>query len=207
MPGGAFNNLELYNNQRGLILGAFVNPARSPRNNQIGGGGRNYIHANRGEGLVPSTGMPSDGDGNGLGNEVVNCHIGLKPGSDSAQGNSGHGILLSDAWGNRIDGCVVSANGKDGIQLTGNGAHHNLITNTIVGLSTSQAIVIGNTWSGIALLNGAGNNALGSAGEHNVIGGNDSGLYVTTNGNVIVDNLMGPTTPWPLRWGIATSAS
>lgn len=218
VQGGVFEGLEIFNNGGdGLFLGGLDNGVGSgmrfnPRDNRVGGTQpqqRNYIYSNAGSGIVIDAGANFDRAG-ALGNIIANNYVGLKDAAgDFDNGNGNNGIALFHAFGNTIGGSasdsrnVVSGNNNDGIHLEGVGCSENLIVNNFVGLSASGHAKIGNSASGIALLDGAGENPNefrtgnvigGNDDQDNFIGGNNFGIFIAnpnTAANKILGNFIG----------------
>jgi hypothetical protein len=91
---------------------------------------------------------------NALSNVVVGNTIGLNV-SDTDQGNSGDGIHVLNAPGNRIGGAspaernVISGNNNDGIEVNGLAASNNVVLGTgfIIGMLTDiTACVLAMIW-------------------------------------------------------------
>ena len=87
-----------------------------------------------------------------MNNQIENNWIGLDSSGALDRGNAKNGINLSQADGNIIKNNVVSGNDNDGIQINGAQAHSNLVINNIIGLDPSEDFAIGNTFSGVALI-------------------------------------------------------
>lgn len=118
-------------------------------------------------------------------------------------------MIMSGASGNTVGGSrsigagpngqgnTIIANGADGVEITGAGADNNVLRGNYIGVDRTGAADAGNTWSGVAIKNGARNNTIGGAasGYRNVIGGNNyNGVWIGgagTNGNVVIGNYIG----------------
>ena len=115
------------------------------------------------------------------------------------QGNSFHGILLSNSANNVIGGAgagnIISGNGNGGLVLSGSGTTSNRVAGNIIGLDISGTIGIGNGTVGLSLLNGASSNTIGGtiAGSENVVSGNgNNGIRINaSSNNVVLGNYIG----------------
>lgn len=137
-------------------------PADSTRRNWISGNARDGIEV---------LGEASDGvliRNNYLGTEIVGL---------GALGNSRNGLYVQDADGIVIERNLVSANGNDGIKLEGAVAGAQLQGNT-VGLNVDRDGVLGNSASGIALLDGPTDTLIGSTATNWIAGSGGSGVYI-----------------------------
>ncbi|HSN76213.1 MAG TPA: clostripain-related cysteine peptidase [Anaerolineae bacterium] len=94
-------------------------------------------------------------------------------------------------------GNTIIANGGDGVEITGSGADNNAVWGNYIGVDLDGVTARGNTWSGVAIKNGARSNSVGEAaiGYGNVISGNHSnGVWIGgagTNGNQVIGNRIG----------------
>jgi hypothetical protein len=122
-----------------------------------------------------------------------------------------HGIALDyDASDNIIggqnatpdSGCsgdcnVISANGHDGLQIIGPGAHDNRIVGNFIGTDPTGKEGVGNAGRGVTIGEGATRNHIGgtSPAERNVISGNgDDGVAISDRGttqNTVSGNYIG----------------
>jgi hypothetical protein len=111
--------------------------------------------------------------------------------------------LFNGASSNTIGGTaasagnVLSGNGRFGVFLNGTGTGSNLIQGNLIGLNVAGTGALGNTFDGVAFLEGASANTLGgttpSAG--NLISGNGLwGVVLAANNNVLENNLIGTNT-------------
>lgn len=165
--------------------------------NIIGGaGGKNIISNNA------SNGIEFNLAGNG--NVVMNNFIGLDTLGESALGNTANGILISPGTLNTdIAGNLISANGQNGVHVSGDGT---ILRNNLIGGSTnssqqgnsnhgvfitaSNSIVGGNSFQGNSIVHNGGDgvNVLGAASLNNGILSNtifnNGGLGIDLVGNV-----------------------
>jgi hypothetical protein len=211
---GIYEGLEIFNNGRdGIALVAYNSPFANynSANNRIGGitaSQRNFIYSNgqNGISIITSPLAPRYPDQN---NVIENNYIGLKDNNGNADfGNGWDGIYLERAFGNRIGGDtadrrnVISGNEGNGIWIRGGGSYSNRIVNNFIGTNKDGIAVIGNTWSGIAVSEGAGRrggltvqpNMIGDVGQGNVIAGNFYGVALydsETSENIIRGNFIG----------------
>lgn len=173
----------------------------SSANNLIGGATaaqRNIISGNNG---TVSASFPNGNGGQGIwidgaaatDNIVSGNYIGTNAGGTAAMTN-GTGVYLSTgATGNIIGGTtagernVISGN-TGGIALFG--ANGNIVVGNYIGTDASGTLDLGNV-DGITLL--ATNNRIGgtTAGERNIISGNNTGVSVTSSDNIITGNYIG----------------
>src|SRR5262249_799282 len=128
------------------------------------------------------------GDVNTLPNVVAGNLIGLGADGTTPLGNASAGILVSagsnhNRLGTNADGVsdalernVISANGTDGIVLTGSGTSDNLIAGNYVGTDAAGTARRGNAQDGVLIQAGASNNTIGGTdpGARNVISGNNT---------------------------------
>lgn len=126
----------------------------------------------------------------GSGHRVNDTFIGTDPAGRAAAGNGDDGIdvLVPDC---RLSRNLISANGRDGVELTGE-ADRSTMESNLIGVNTDGEPLLGNRRAGVAIYTAA--NQIGglSPGSGNVIGGNlDVGLVCVTSGahdNVIQAN-------------------
>jgi parallel beta-helix repeat protein len=207
IKGGLFAGLEIHDNgQEGILLTSLSPPnagrTYNTRDTRVGGAGgdRNFIYHNgrHGVSIFAATGADRDL----LNNQIENNWIGLDKSGALDRGNARNGINLSQAHGNIIKNNVVSGNDNDGIQISGAQAHSNLVINNIIGMDPSEDLAIGNTFSGVALIDAGAYapesgqaNQIGTPGNPNVIAGNGSaGVYISganATGNVVQFNAIG----------------
>ncbi len=114
------------------------------------------------------------------------------------------GILLKgNTTGNTIGGTtpgmgnVISSNGNDGIEITGDGTTNNLIEGNLIGTNAAGTVAAANKADGILIHNGASNNTVGgtASGAGNVISGNgNDGIEIvndSTTNNLVQGNFIG----------------
>ena len=140
--------------------------------------------------------------------------IGTDANSDTGLGNDYSGVQIdSAATMNTIGGTtagagnLISDNGDDGILISDTGTSGNVVEGNNVGLNVAQSAALGNTFGGVAIINGATDNTIGgtSSGAANTVAGNGTAsnasftysnvaVYDTgTSGNVVEGNFIGTT--------------
>src|SRR5262249_25911848 len=116
------------------------------------------------------------------GNVIEGNFLGLLPDGTTAAGNSGDGVLISNAANNVVGGTasaarnVISGNGDAGVDLFGGSASENLVQGNFIGLSAAGNAALGNAGPGVRLSGGASSNLIGddgTGGGGNVISHND----------------------------------
>jgi titin len=128
--------------------------------------------------------------------------IGLGLGGATLASNAADGITINGSSQNVIGGTdplagnVVSGNGARGILISGTTSTANLVQGNLIGTDAAGGRGLGNTYAGIEIQAGTGNQIGGSrAGAGNIIGANrQSGVALTgTNAfaNTIQGNLIG----------------
>lgn len=132
-------------------------------------------------------------------------YLGLAADGLKRRGN-GVGLRLADSADNTIGGelpmtgkggNVISANGTQGVLLTGQGSQRNVICGNLIGLDASGTLARGNSLNGVMLTSGASYNVIGTADSltRNVLSANGgNGLRITdagTHDNVVQGNLIG----------------
>ena len=121
-----------------------------------------------------------DGDGMLItaGHDVITGnYIGVNLTGAAARPNGGHGIAMVDGYANKVGGFtpgvrnVISANGDDGILVTGGQLNH--IEGNYIGTNAAGTAALGNIGAGVAL-DGATIETVGGglAGARNLISGN-----------------------------------
>jgi hypothetical protein len=122
-------------------------------------------------------------------------YVGVTP-AGIAAGNAHDGILLCNgAHGDTIARNVVSANGGNGIEITG-GANHNLVEGTLIGPTAAGSAALGNGADGILITNSSDDNVIGgtTASAQNVMSANTNyGIHIMSGSesNVVLGNLIG----------------
>ncbi|MGH0029938.1 MAG: NosD domain-containing protein [Myxococcota bacterium] len=135
--------------------------------------GGNLISGHQAAGLrIGTTGQPAiDGV------EIVGNTIGLDASHAADRGNGGSGIILPAATGAAIHGNTIGANAVCGVNLQGGSSGNDVYDNDIG--SNAAGDDFGNATCGI---HDAGTlNALGLAGQGNVIGFNETGILVASS--------------------------
>ena len=208
MNGGKFEGLDIFGNSgNGISLG--FNGNFNSRNVTIGGDQpqhRNRIFSNGADGIFIGADPAHDRMDQAI--FILNNLIGTSDGVTD-NGNSGRGISLINTVGVYVGDLtgathnIISGNNNDGIALEGAGAIGNRIIANYIGTTESSGAPLGNTSSGIALLNDAGStadfvtsfpNRIGQAGLGNVISANNYGIFIAdpnTSLNQIQGNLIG----------------
>jgi tetrahydromethanopterin S-methyltransferase subunit B len=142
-------------------------------NNVIGGmnaGARNIISGNLQGVSIELSGATE--------NIVIGNFIGTDITGTKALGNSDSGVILKVGSENTIGGTtletrnVISANGRDGVQI-GSGAMRNMVQGNLIGTDVTGTSKLGNSGSGVSL-NLVSNNIIGgtTSEARNVISGN-----------------------------------
>jgi hypothetical protein len=144
-------------------------------------------------------------DAGTTGNLVQGNYVGIDGGGILPRPNGLDGVHIgAGASGNAVGGTtsgagnVISANGRDGVRLAGTGTAGNTLAGNSIGTTAAGTMALGNAEDGVAVLDGAANNAIGgtSASARNVISGNtrdDVSLAgAGTTGNFVLGNFLGP---------------
>lgn len=178
---GVFSSLDIYGNGgRGLYL-----PSK-PTGTQIVSC---RVYNNSGNG-IQLEGDASDTGTSDMNNSISTCYVGLDA-AGAAQGNKQNGIQLLYVRGNTVDNCAISANLKDGIQISGANAFNNSVTNCTIGLNPARTAKMGNALNGVTLVSSAHDNTIGGLAADNYISGSVNGIYVSGNKNLILGNVLG----------------
>ena len=131
-------------------------------NNLIGGtSSGNVISYNGGNGVCISGTQT-------VGNVVAGNLIGTDPTGQNAAGNGGDGVLIeaTASW-NTIGGAtsgfgnIISANGGNGVQITGAGTEYNVVAGNTIGSSLTGSFILGNGGNGVQIDSGATYNTIG----------------------------------------------
>ncbi len=180
----AAGNAALGNSGAGVVIS-------SAPNNTIGGtaaGTRNLISGNGSAGVRIEMAA----------NKVQGNFIGTDITGNSALGNAGDGVLLSDADGTLVGGAVaaarnvISGNLVDGVR--GSSSQSMKIQGNFIGTNVLGTADLGNLGDGVDLNNNSNGNDIGGTlpGERNVISGNaGNGVAITGNQNDIWGNFIG----------------
>jgi parallel beta-helix repeat protein len=173
-----------------------VHVSDGAQNNTIGGdsaGERNVISGNGWSGISI---WGSDG------NILSGNYIGTNASGTTRLGNDGEGVYIADgAQNNTVGGDtegernLISGNDGYGVWILDSGTMSNTISGNYIGTDISGTSVLSNT-SGVRIDNSAYNTiGGGTAGERNLISGNDGhGIYISggdATGNVILGNTIG----------------
>lgn len=211
--GAIFEGLDIHNNGTyGIDLGyQSGSPTTNSRNTRIGGDQpqhRNRIYANGASGIrIESSPVGDRFPDQGI--DILNNLIGTSDGvTDNGNGGPGItlintiGVVIGDTGGTTKN--VISGNNSDGISIIGAGAVSNRIIWNNIGTNESGGGALGNSLSGVAFSQGAGDSAdfinstinrVGLPGFGNVISSNGGyGIYISdtnTSNNVIQSNLIG----------------
>ena len=146
-------------------------------NNIIGGtsaAARNVISGNAQDGII-ITGIAATG------NLIQGNYIGIDATGSADLGNSLNGIIILGSSNNSVGGAsegarnVISGNNQQGIFVQFNGSSGNRVEGNLIGTDATGAADVGNTFSGVFMVNGATGNIIGgsSSGARNVISGNN----------------------------------
>lgn len=153
-----------------------------------GGGAANVISSNGADGVL-ITGKSHD-------NEVNGNFIGVALSGHVHLGNGGNGVELSDQAGsNQIGGGtprlynVISANGKNGVLITGSGSDNNTISGNFIGAESDGTTPAPNQKNGVMIADQASGNKVGVAqSETNVIAFNLGDGVRLEGGNPPINN-------------------
>jgi uncharacterized repeat protein (TIGR01451 family)/CSLREA domain-containing protein len=184
-------NLALGNNFDGVLISG-------ASNNTIGGTtptARNLISGNNSDGIEISGTTATN-------NRVQSNFIGTDISGLTVLGNTGNGVLISNASSNTIGGTtsgagnLISGNNASGITISGNSAASNQVQGNLIGTDSGGTSALGNVNGGI-LISSSSNNTIGgtTAAARNVISGNTThGINLSgsgTAGNLIQGNFIG----------------
>ncbi len=137
------------------------------------------------------------------GNVVLGNLIGVAKNGSAGLSNLGDGVLVNQgATRNTVGGAVagaanvISGNDGYGVLLGGAGTSGNVVLGNLIGVAKSGTVALGNSSSGVDILNGATANTVGgtTSGAANIISGNHANGGVQINnagGNLIVGNKIG----------------
>ncbi len=132
----------------------------------------------------------------GLGNGGLGVHI-SGGNAENVIGTDGDGI--ADA----VERNLISGNAGSGVRIQGVGSDHNTIAGNFIGTDVTGTAAVGNTYSGVAISNGAQFNVVGTNGdgvsdsvERNIISGNQfqDGIVISNSGtthNTVSGNYIG----------------
>ncbi len=167
-------------------------------NNAIGGaaiGAANVISSNAGDGVFIN-GIDATG------NLVLGNFIGTNVNGTAALGNGLDGVAIQDAPGNSIggpnpgEGNLISANGEDGVFISGADAEGNTVQGNKIGTDVTGTAALGNGIDGVGIQSAPGNTIGGpNPGEGNLISANgEDGVFITreeARGNTVQGNKIG----------------
>lgn len=199
-----------------------------PQRNRIGvtgpdAAGRNIISANTRPGVsIQGAGAEH--------NMVSGNYIGTDVTGERPLGNAQSGIFLftgarfnvigtdGDGTADLIERNVISANGGNGVQVTGTGTSENIVAGNFIGTDAVGQVALGNEFPGVVIAEGAQSNRIGTNGdgvsdaaERNLISGNSSaGVFIGNAGsdqNVVAGNYIGTDASGTaalgnLNWGV-----
>jgi len=149
-------------------------------------------------------------------NEILSCYIGTDASGELDHGNNGSGVVVwNGADHNQIgapgEGNVISANGDDGVWISGEGTDDNSVTHNYIGTDKDGAADLGNHGNGVYIFNHADSNDIGSdtSGGHNIISGNNGdGIRIAdADDNQLIVNYIGTNATGEMAlgnglWGI-----
>ena len=136
-------------------------------------------------------------------NVIEGNYIGTDVTGNAALGNAQPGVQLDGADHNLVGGTdpaarnLISGGVQNGIDIFGTGATGNLVEGNYLGTNAAGTMALGNTFTTIAIHDGASNNTIGGtdAGARNIIsGGHNQGVSIfgdTTTGNLVEGNYIG----------------
>jgi CSLREA domain-containing protein len=180
---------DLGNGRNGVYIGY------GAQNNTIGGdtdGERNVISGNDENGVYIYFNDTTN-------NTVSGNYIGTDKNGTADLGNGDDGVYIHSAQNNTVGGDtagernVISGNGQTGVVIYGSDAMGNTISGNYIGIDANGTLDRGNAWNGVVIGSGAQNNTVGgdTAGERNVISGNDqTGIYLAGD-NVMSNTILG----------------
>jgi hypothetical protein len=168
--------------------------------NLVGGtapGAGNVISRNGANGIAIAGRTLSAGPRFGIGNVIQGNRIGTDPAGDVALPNAQNGILIDNSEANTIGpGNVISGNAADGLVISNTRATANVVRGNLIGTDAAGKRAIGNTGTGVRLLNAPGNviGGAGAAGRNIVSGNQAAGIAIggeSAVGNVVLGNFVG----------------
>jgi hypothetical protein len=176
----------------------------SVKDNTVGGtaaGARNVISGNDQDGVQISGNVSI---GVATGNEVLGNFVGTKANGVEALGNAEDGVDIFDARVNVVGGTasgagnVISGNGDDGVEISGNLATDNQASGNFVGTDENGTADLGNGNDGVEISSGADDNTIGgtATGARNILSGNaGDGVHIIggllATGNEVLGNFIG----------------
>ena len=163
--------------------------------NRVGGtasGARNLISGNGGDGVQIIGGLAATG------NEVLGNFVGTSITGNTALGNSGDGVHISQAEDTIIGGTVaaarnvISGNGGDGVVLFGGDATGNKVQGNRIGTNAAGTGDLGND-DGVVISSASGSTIgsdVGSAGGGNLIAFNDQDGVLVFGGLAVGNSVL-----------------
>lgn len=137
-------------------------------------------------------------------NTVEGCYLGTDATGTTAVTNMFSPMVIDDgAHNNTIGGTsaaqrnIISGSPDQGLVIRDPGSTNNLVIGNYIGLNAAGTAPLSNTWSGVAIFNGAQSNIIGgaSATMRNIIAGNgEQGVTISdpgSTGNIIEGNYIG----------------
>jgi hypothetical protein len=138
---------------------------------------------------------------------VAGNRIGTDATGTGRADNLGDGVLIENAstdntvgGATAADGNLISGNDAQGIEITGAAATHNVIEGSFIGTDVTGRVALPNQINGVLLVNGTGNNRVGTdgdgandTGERNLISGNanDGVRILGGSNNIVAGNYLG----------------
>jgi hypothetical protein len=156
-------------------------------------------------GVIPLGNVAAANDRNGVeiagtasGGVYFNTFVGVPAFIDTAVGNALDGFLVTSTGGsNLIRTTIISGNGGNGIQISGN-ATGVQVTDAIIGMNSNGLLPIPNGGNGVLIDGNAHGNAIGgfqpSVAPQNTISGNGAnGVAIVGNAsdNIIFNSFIG----------------
>ncbi len=156
---------------------------------------RNIISGNVRDGVV----IVGTGTNNNL---IKGNYIGTDVTGARAMGNYTGVVILSGAQSNTVGGStdgernIISGNNGSGVAIDQSGTDNNVVKGNFIGTDVSGTEPLGNSVYGVSIAVSAQSNIVGgtTAGERNIISGNDVGVVISfsgTNNNVVSGNYIG----------------
>jgi uncharacterized repeat protein (TIGR01451 family) len=125
-------------------------------------------------------------------NAIQQNRIGTTAAGLAPSANLGHGILISNSPDNIVGGAsplgnVLSANGGNGVEITGSSATNNRVLGNLIGTDVTGGAALGNSGNGVMLENDALGNAIGGAARNVISANGGNGIEIRGTG---VTNLL-----------------
>jgi hypothetical protein len=135
--------------------------------------------------------------------------------ANSTNEDAGDDGIVNDGCPARGEGMVLSLHSSEAVLITGSGATGNRVLGNYIGTNTDGTAAAANS-TGVTITNGAQSNTIGgdTAGERNVISGNNSGastgVDISASGNTVKGNYIGTNAagdaPVGNGWGVRVRA-